>query len=740
MKRFVMKPNNLALGLVVCCVVLLMATPQHAQPERRAPRVVSGSTDIVWSVKFSPDSRTLAIARGASDAGRVELWDIESGTLRRTIKGFDGAVWSISFAPDGRTLVSGSGGFHRNKISEKPAEQNGTPFVELKWWDTETGELKQRVELPGDDRVSLIAIHSPDGGSLAAIEYRAGVAIRILDTFGSFDPGRTGPTGMMPIGRSLTYDADLKLLDATTGEVRLKFKGSMNIYESPYFMRAYSANEMTYRVAMNNRGQPVAFSPDGQLVALWNSKEVRLWNTSTGAEVRRVRDFKGHLSAVAFSPDGRILAAGITKFSFKNNHRDYKSEVRTWDVATETEKKVMPVTTQYISSLVFALSGQQLLIGGTHREGTRSVATLELADVETGSLGRLESRGEGNASSLVVSPNGQMVAVQTDASSLHLLETKNWKIKQTFDENSDVSSRDTAGRRFLLSVKSVMALAFSADGKTVSGEIEQGGIKLWNPGTGEVKKQLADQSDTGSMAASSLDGTIVAEVGSNDGTLRLWNVTSGEKKSFPEADGSISAITLSPDGQRLAVAHPNLIILLNTDTGEVIQKLRASQTKVVCLSLDNSQTLAAANEDGSIQVWDLASGQLTRTITSGIKITALRFAPAGGTLASAAQDGSVSVWDLQTGTSRLQLKKHSAAVSAIAFSADGNLIATGGEDRTVIIWETATGKARRTLKGHDLAVTSLAFSPDASLLASGAGNASVVLWDVATGKLNRVLK
>ena len=738
-----MKPyssHKLALGLVASCVVLFTATQSNAQLERRAPRVVSAFTDIVWSVKFSPDNRTLAIARGASDAGRVELWDVESGTLRRTIKGFDGAVWSISFAPDGRTLVSGSGGFHRNKISEKPTNQNGTPFVELKWWDTETGELKQRVELPGDDRVSLIAIHSPDGESLAAIEYRAAVAIRLLDTFGAFEPGRAGPAGMMPIGRSLTYDADLKLLDARTGDVRLKFKGSMNIFESPYFMRAYPANELTYRVAMNNRGQPVAFSPDGQLVALWNTKEVRLWNTSSGAEVRKLRDFKGHLSAVAFSPDGRILAAGITKFSFKDNRRDYKSEIRTWDVATGTEKKVMPVTTQYISSLAFALSGQRLLIGGTHREGTRSAATLELADLETGSLGSLESRGEGNASSLVLSPNGRMVAVQTDASSLHLLDTNNWKIKQTFNENSDVSSPSTASRRFLVTVKSVMALAFSKDGKTVSGEIEQGGIKLWNSGTGEVKKQFADQSDTGSMAASSSDGTILVEVGSNDGTLRLWNVTSGEKKSFPETDGPVSAIALSPDGRRLAAAHPNLIVLLNTTNGEVIRKLNLQTTKVDCLSLDDGQTLATASEDGTIQTWNLTSGQLTRTITSAGKIAALRFAPAGSTLASATEDGSVSLWDLQTGVVRLQLKKHSAAVSAIAFSADGHLIATGGDDRTVIIWETATGKARRTLKGHDLAVTSLAFSPDASLLASGTGNASVVLWDVPTGKLNRVLK
>ena len=284
-----------------------------------------------------------------------------------------------------------------------------------------------------------------------------------------------------------------------------------------------------------------------------------------------------------------------------------------------------------------------------------------------------------------------------------------------------------------------MALAFTADGKTISGEIEQGGIKLWDTRTGEVKKQLAEHDDTGSMAATSLNGTMLAEVGSDDETLRLWNVSTGEKKSFPVTDGPLSAIAISSDGQRLAVAHPSSVILLNTASGEVIQKLPPQ--KVDCLSFsDDGRTLATADEDGTIQTWDLANGQLTRTITGGEKITALRLGQAGRTLASAGGGGSVSLWDLQTGALRLQLKKHSAAVNAIAFSADGNLLATGGDDRTVIIWETATGKARRTLKGHDLAVTSLAFSADASLLASGSGNASVVLWDVQTGRLNRVLR
>ena len=208
-----------------------------------------------------------------------------------------------------------------------------------------------------------------------------------------------------------------------------------------------------------------------------------------------------------------------------------------------------------------------MLVSGTVRDDGRPFATLELADLQTGSLGKIATREEGSTSSAVLSPDGRMVAFQTDASSVYLVDTVGWKIKQTFNESSDTNFTSTAARRFLLSVKSVTTLAFSADGKTVSGEIEQGGIKLWDPRTGEVKKHLGEQDETGSTAAISSNGNIVVEAGSDEGTLHIWNVATGEKKIVPANGGSVSAMAISSDGQRMAVAHPNSIVLLNTASG-----------------------------------------------------------------------------------------------------------------------------------------------------------------------------
>src|SRR6266404_944524 len=108
---------------------LCFGSNQFAQ-RRRPSRIITELTNVVNAMQFSPDGRTLAIAR--RDENRIELWDTETGKLRRTIRGFDGTIWSVSFSPDGRTLVTGSGGMHQEKVAQKPLSRSGRPFTELK--------------------------------------------------------------------------------------------------------------------------------------------------------------------------------------------------------------------------------------------------------------------------------------------------------------------------------------------------------------------------------------------------------------------------------------------------------------------------------------------------------------------------------------------------------------------------------------------------------------------------------
>src|SRR6267143_1659305 len=122
---------------VALALLVLFGLTIWAEAQRRHPVGMStGFDDVVFAISFSPDGRTLAVARGASEPsqrfGRIELWDTETEQLRHVIKGFDGPVRSVSFSPDGQTLVSGSSEFRSSKAKERVKDHDGTVLGELK--------------------------------------------------------------------------------------------------------------------------------------------------------------------------------------------------------------------------------------------------------------------------------------------------------------------------------------------------------------------------------------------------------------------------------------------------------------------------------------------------------------------------------------------------------------------------------------------------------------------------------
>lgn len=708
--------------------VLGVALFSLALPAAGQRRTRTGSTtgfdDIVFATSFSPDGRLLAIARGASDAvyrfGRIELWDTETGKLHRLIKGFDGPAQSISFSPDGLTLISASIEFRSPKIRQSARSREGESFGELKWWDTRTGELKQKLSLPGEGSVSIQAIQSPNGKQLALVEsfrHRSGyISTPIFDAQSQnsadrfFIRGSAFPRSFMKM--------ETRLVDAQTGAPGLELD-------------------------LDHPGAS-SFSPDGTLLALANGKEVKLWNPQTGKEVLKLKNLKGTASAVAFSPDGRTLAVASTRFGREYTEHLTKiigiSEVKLFDVATG--KVILKLNdVGAVKALAFGPEGRVLLVGGVLPENKGEAAGMKIFDLKTGKVDNLRTGVDYKESvdSILVSPDGSLLAFRAGAATVKLLDTQKGTVKQTWDADSVGDAVERPTSRFLLSVTRMLAVAFSSDGLTVSGESDQGEFKSWDQRTGEVKRRLRAGQANPSLIAASMDGTSFAEV--SDGALLRWDANSASKAIVPVAgQESATALALSADGQLLALASRSVVTLLSP-SGEVSKKLGVQEGVVNRLGFSkDGSLLAGADQFGNIRIWNVASGLIEKTLATRAETTAMAFAPNGQTLATADLDNTISIWNLQTGLQQGKFQKHDATINALAFSPNSQWLASGSDDRTIVLWELASGKSKRTFKGHDQTVTSLAFSPDGRLLASGSGNAAVVLWEAGSGKLNRVLR
>ena len=205
---------------------------------------------------------------------------------------------------------------------------------------------------------------------------------------------------------------------------------------------------------------------------------------------------------------------------------------------------------------------------------------------------------------------------------------------------------------------------------------------------------------------------------------------------------AVHAVAFSPDGRQLAsAAGDGTVRLWDPATGAAQATLTGHDGRVfaVAFSPDGRQ-LASAGEDGTVRLWDPATGAAQAILTGhALGVDAVAFSPDGRQLASAGADGTVRLWDPATGAAQATLTGHDGSVEAVAFSPDGRQLASAGADGTVRLWDPATGAAQAILTGHALGVDAVAFSPDGRQLASAGADGTVRLWDPATGAAQATL-
>lgn len=682
------------------------ATARDANVIEITPRLERG--DKITAAAISPDSRTLA---SIGDDDTLTIWDVESGRQLRTFPEPNGPATSVGFSPSGRIVFSVGEYFH------------------LSFWSVATGRpLRAAVDA---------AAFAPDGRSVLS----TGFDVTVLwdaedghDIFKLTDACKHAAAAFKPDGRIAALscgDGSIQLWDMQTGsKLRTGFKKSKGAYwlafspDGKTILADYGGEEVilwdleTERIlrVFNGRGtsrHSVVFSPDGRgIISGAADNKLVLWDISNE---RELRSFSGHSASVvsiAFSGDGKFIASGS---------EDKTAQL--WDAENGRALKTFDGHGSTVLSAEISPDDHTLLL--------RGYGDARLFQIDSGEEIRTfpQSYLEADA---VFSPDGRALVAHDNKNGLKLWDA---------DSGKEL-------RAFTGSTSSVTSVSFSPDASAFVAINSSNEVRLWDAGTGEVTREIIGPWTKKTRLWLSPDGRSMF-FSSNDTTLKQWDLSNGKELStFSGADEQIVSVALSADGRIIAAVTLNLQVKIwevksgrhiQTIISKVISKgdsplnlLLAIHQPALTLSPDGENLAIAVSDE--VEVWEVRNRRLIQTIPVNQggpydSINCLSFGPGNHTLVVGTTfDHDLALWELGGRAKRQWFASFPTNIYQCRVSPDGRSVLAAGRNGALVLFNAEDGHEVRKFSGLPGSVNSIEFSLDGTRILSGRADGAVTVW------------
>ena len=601
--------------------------------------LLTDHTSLTGDVAFSPDGKTLA-----SGYGDISLWDIDTGKLLKSFRREESAIKALKIIDDGKTLFCES--------------FDGS----VRLWDVNTDVKKDFY--PSSSRGFNGMLRSITGRTVTT----AALYLNNVDNKGIFAVGYK--------------DGKIRLEDASNGEHLKTLKGH------------------------KDRVTQLAFSPDGTLLVTNTSNApLRLWDVSTGKSLKTLTQKPRFWGILTFSKDGKTLAcqtrdgeielwdvasktlrttfgakldSKIHQLAFSSDSKrvvgaNRNGEIRVWDVNTGDELFSFTTGhTQELGALAFSPGSSTLAIG--HDD------TIQLWDTHNFTHQPIHIHPNTWLMDLVFSPDNKTLTCAERF--IFRYEKRDAFVKETVIGKLSLWDTRTGNKVSDLPVE-------------------------WHKGNLPIPrgkwKTTSSSSGMGNGVHSenvvfSPDGfRLVTALNSNSATkdsrftIFVWEIWEDPNRlshlTLKGHTDTINALTFTPNGEMLASGSDDgTIRLWDSSTGTQLLSLSSEKTNSLAFSMDG-KTLASISNFSQIQLWNISTGrQLTSLKEQNDSVTVLAFSTDSNILASGSRDGVIQLWDISTGNKLTDLKGHVDWVSALLFSPDGKALVSGSSEGAIFLW------------------------------------------------------